>query len=111
MKKYLFIALCAAAVSLSAQEQLPKWATDLETLNPGLIDSILYYNTDPDAPQTRTYVVYYNQPLKHAQAGSAKFPLRALITVFKDSDPTMAVNHILKSPIRSLCLCCSLRLQ
>lgn len=97
MKKYLLIALCAAAVGLSAQDQLPKWATDLETLNPGLIDSILYYNTDPDAPDTRTYVVYYNQPLKHAQAGSAKFPLRALITVFKDSDPTTAVNHIYAS--------------
>ena len=97
MRKYLLIALCAVAVQLSAQEQLPKWASDLQTFNPGLIDSILYYDANPEAPDTRTYVVYYNQPLKHAQPGSAKFPLRALITVFKDNDPTTAVNHVYAS--------------
>ena len=81
MKRFFFIALCAVAVSLSAQEQLPQWAANLITLNPGVIDSILYYPADPQGPNTRTYVVYYTQPLNHSQAGSAHFPLRALITV------------------------------
>lgn len=97
MKKYLLVALWAVVVNLSAQEQLPKWASDLQTLNPGLIDSIMYYNANPEVPQTRTYVVYYNQPLKHSNAGSAHFPLRALITVFNDSDPTKAVNQVFAS--------------
>ena len=94
MKKYLLIALCAVAAQLSAQEDLPQWAYDLWVANPGFIDSIRYYEADAAAPETRTYVIYYNQPLKHAQPQGAHFPLRALITVFKDGDPTKAVNHI-----------------
>lgn len=97
MRKYLLIALCAVAASLSAQEQLPQWANDLLNRNEGVIDSILYYYADPAAPETRTYIIYYNQPLKHAQAGGAHFPLRALITVHKNSDPTTAVNHVYAS--------------
>jgi len=97
MKRFFLIALCAVAVTLSAQEQLPQWAVNLITLNPGVIDSILYYPADPQGPNTRTYVVYYNQPLNHSQAGSAHFPLRALITVYKNGDPTKAVNHVYAS--------------
>ena len=97
MKKYLFLALSVVAVHLFAQEQLPQWASDIMTQNAGLVDSILYYHADPQGPDTRTYVIYYNQPLHHAQAGSAHFPLRALITVHKDSDPTQAVNHVYAS--------------
>lgn len=67
------------------------------TLNPGMIDSILYYDADASAPETRTYVIYYNQPLNHSQAGSVHFPLRALITVHRNDDPTQAVNHVLAS--------------
>ena len=91
------MALCVVAVHLSAQEQLPKWLSDIQTLNPGVIDSILYYEADPTAPNTRTYVIYYNQPLNHTQSGSAHFPLRALITVPTDGDPTQAINHIYAS--------------
>ena len=97
MKKILLIVLCAVALQLHAQEQLPKWLSDLQTLNPGLIDSIHYYAATPKAPDTRTYVIYYNQPLKHSQSGSAHFPLRALITVYKNADPTTAVNHVYAS--------------
>ena len=97
MKRFLLLALCAVAVSLSAQEQLPTWLSDVQARNQGVIDSILYYYADPAAPDTRTYIIYYNQPLNHSQAGSAHFPLRALITVHKDSDPTTAVNHIFAS--------------
>ena len=97
MKKYLLLILCAVAVHLSAQEQLPQWASDLWNLNEGIIDSIHYYYADPAAPQTRTYIVYYNQPLNHSQAGCAHFPLRALITVHNDNDPTKAINHIYAS--------------
>ena len=96
--KSLLLAFAVSVSALSfAQEQLPKWAADLQTLNPGLVDSILYYNADPHAPNTRTYVVYYNQPLKHANAAGVHFPLRALITVQKNGDPTTAVNHVYAS--------------
>ena len=97
MKRFLIIALCAAAVSVFAQEQLPKWAQDVWDKNAGLIDSVLYYDQDPKGPDTRSYVIYYHQPLKHAQPTGEQFRLRAVITVFNDSDPTKAVNHIYAS--------------
>lgn len=97
MKNFLLIAFCAIAVQLSAQELLPQWAENLITQNPGVIDSIYYYKADPKGPDTRTYVIYYHQPLVHGQQGSEQFPLRALITVHKDSDPTKAVNHVYAS--------------
>ena len=101
MKKFVFFFLAgmlsAAASHLSAQEYLPQWAEDLISQNPNVIDSILYYPADAAGPDTRTYVMYYHQPLNHSQAGSPQFPLRALITVYRDSDPTQAVNHIYAS--------------
>jgi len=89
--------LCLMTSRVSAQEELPQWAQDLWNASPTLFDSILYYPADPKYPDTRTYVLYYHQPLKHAQPGAASFPLRALITVYKDTDPTKAVNHIYAS--------------
>ena len=97
MRKKLLLTLCLVAANLFAQEQLPQWASDIQTLNPGLVDSILYYNASPAAPNTRTYVIYYNQPLNHSQSGSAHFPLRALITVNTNGNPTTAVNHVYAS--------------
>jgi len=105
MKKIYFIlaamllAEMTGAVTnhLYAQESLPQWGEDLLTQNPDIIDSILYYDPDAQGPNTRTYVIYYHQPLNHSQSGSAQFPLRALITVHKDADPTKAVNHIYAS--------------
>ena len=94
----LFMAvLSTAAGHLFAQETLPQWAQDVWDQNTNLIDSVLYYDADPAGPDTRTYVFYYHQPLNHAQPGSEQFPLRALITVFKDTDPTKAVNHVYAS--------------
>ena len=97
LRKKLLLALCLVAANLFAQEQLPQWASDIQTLNPGLVDSILYYYASPVAPNTRTYVIYYNQPLNHSQSGSAHFPLRALITVNTNGNPTTAVNHVFAS--------------
>lgn len=97
MKKYLLLALCTVACNLFAEEQLPQWASNLLDLNSGVIDSILYYDANPSAPNTRTYMVYYNQPLNHSQSGSAHFPLRALITVNTNGNPTTAVNHVYAS--------------
>lgn len=88
--------LCATE-HLQAVESLPQWGVDLLNRNPDIIDSILYYEPDAEGPDTRTYAIYYHQPLNHNQSGSAQFPLRALITVYKDADPTKAVNHIYAS--------------
>ena len=41
MRKKLLLTLCLVAANLFAQEQLPQWASDIQTLNPGLVDSIL----------------------------------------------------------------------
>jgi len=79
---------------LAAQEALPQWALDLWNQNATLIDSILYYPADAMGPETRTYVIYYHQPLNHAQPNGEQFPLRALVSVFRNGDPTKAVNHV-----------------
>ena len=99
MKRNLLIGLLLnMAVSYGfAQEELPQWAKDLMTKNPNFIDSIYYYNANENAPDTRTYVIYYHQPMNHSQLGSPVFPMRALITVFRDADPTTAVNHVYAS--------------
>ena len=101
MRKIIYclmaVLIGAAASPVFAQEYLPKWAQEIWDKNPDIIDSILYYVPDKAGPDTRTYVIYYHQPLNHSQPGSALFPLRALITVFKDNDPTMAVNHVYAS--------------
>jgi len=94
---FLTAALLSTAGQLFAQEELPQWANDLMAQNPKLIDSIYYFEPDAAGPSTRTYVVYYHQPMKHAQPDGEQFPLRAFITVFKDTDPTKAVNHIYAS--------------
>lgn len=99
----ILVGMCASR-QVCAQEALPQWAQELIAKNPGVIDSIYYYNPDEKGPDTRTYVIYYHQPLNHTQPGSAQFPLRALITVFKDTDPTRAVNHIYASGYDIDCL-------
>ncbi len=95
MKKiYLFLLMCFAAISLQAQEQLPQWANDLLNQNQGMIDSIYVYLADPKAPDTRTYIIYYNQPTLHERTDGEHFHMRALLTVYNDADPTQSVNHI-----------------
>lgn len=86
----LFMAMHGAAQN----EEAPQWLTDLQNLNQGFIDSTLYYPSDPEAPNTTTYVIYFHQPMKHAVPDGPSFPMRAMITVDKQMDPTTAVNHV-----------------
>jgi len=96
MKKILLLAIdVAMAMHIAAQnETVPQWLLDLESLNKDIIDSTLYYPQDPAAPNTRTYVIYFHQPMKHAVPDGPSFPMRALITVDNQMDPTTAVNHV-----------------
>ena len=95
MKKLILMAVCMAfALHMSAQESIPQWLTELENQNKDFIDSILYYPIEKEAPNTRTYVLYYHQPLNHAHPDGTNFPLRALITVNTQMDPKTAVNHV-----------------
>ena len=96
MKKfYLFLLAAINSMCAMAQnEQVPQWLTALVNENQGLIDSVNWYNPHPAAPYSRTYVVYYNQPLYHADPASARFHMRALITVDTRNDVTKAVNHV-----------------
>ena len=95
MKKiYSLLALCIIAISVMAQQTLPQWAQQLITLNPGVIDSIFSYPQDPKGPNTRTYIIYYNQPLKHSAPDGGRFHMRATLTVFNDADPVTAINHV-----------------
>ena len=89
--------MSTAAGRLFAQEPMPEWTKALCDLNPDVIDSVHRLTQDPQGPETRTYIVYYHQPLNHSQQGSAQFPLRAYITVHNDEDPTQAVNHVFAS--------------
>ena len=96
MKKIvLFAAAMILAMHGAAQNgEAPQWLQDLQNLNPGFIDSTLYYPLDTAAPNTRTYVIYFHQPMKHAVPDGPSFPMRALITVDNQMDPTTAVNHV-----------------
>ena len=82
---------------MAQKEQVPQWVTSLINENKGLIDSANWYNPHPDAPNYRTYVIYYNQPLYHNDPQSNRFPLRALITVDTRNDVTKAINHVYAS--------------
>ena len=97
MMKKFYVFLLAAISSLCAMAQngqVPQWLTALINENQGLIDSASWYNPHPAAPYSRTYVVYYNQPLYHDNPQSARFHMRALITVDTRNDVTKAVNHV-----------------
>ena len=96
MKKIIFfaIAILIAMHGVAQNENVPKWLTDLQSLNQGFIDSMSCYPTNPDAPNTTTYILYFHQPMKHAVPDGPSFPMRALITVDNRMDPTTAVNHV-----------------
>ena len=96
MKKNILLVLtmCMAMHGVAQNENVPKWLTDLQNLNQGFIDSMSYYPTNPDAPNTTTYILYFHQPMKHAVPDGPSFPMRALITVDNQMDPTTAVNHV-----------------
>lgn len=84
--------LCIAGTN--AKADVPQWATALMNNNPGLIDSITVRPADSKAPDYTTCIVYYNQPLEHAVAGSPRFHMRALVTVNNTMDYATAVNHV-----------------
>ena len=93
-KKYLLLFLLSLAGLCAKAETTPQWVSDLMEKNQGLIDSIRVYTADPEAPHLTTYIIYYNQPLKHAVVGSPRFHMRALLTVDNTVDATKAVNHV-----------------
>lgn len=101
---YISVMLCVAAMCAWAQVPMPEWTKQLVNLNPEVIDSIQRFAIDPELladydltpadMQTRTYIVYYHQPVKHSNPTGQQFSLRATITVFNDADVTTAVNHL-----------------
>ena len=90
----LFLLSFAGLYAKAEAETVPQWVFDLWEKNEGLIDSIRVYPTDPEAPHLTTYIIYYNQPMKHAVVGSPHFPMRALLTVDNTVDAINAVNHV-----------------
>lgn len=94
MKKNIIVLILLCMAGLCAKAQTPQWVMDLMSKNVDVIDSIRVYQSHPKAPNYSTYVIYYNQPLQHAQLGSPRFHLRALLTVDNRVDPTTAVNHV-----------------
>ena len=93
-KKYLLLFLLSLAGLCAKAETTPQWVSDLMEKNEGLIDSINVYSAYPEAPHLTTYIIYYNQPLKHAVVGSPRFHMRALLTVDNTVDATNAINHV-----------------
>ena len=96
-KKFLFLLaglLSIAASHVSAQQTLPRWADELKSRNAGLIDSIIAYAPDRSAPEYSSFIIYYHQPLAHANPQGPQFPLRALLVVDNRQDPTTAVNYV-----------------
>ena len=87
----LQVVCCAVLAPLSAQN----W---LETLRgQAIVDSIVPHldaNPTPESQQYRSYMIYYHQPLEHANPQSEQFQLRALLTVNVSQDVTTAVNHL-----------------
>ena len=96
MKKIILLAMTMvmAMHGVAQEETVPQWLQDLQNKNQGFIDSVLYYPRDFEAPNTRTYAIYFHQPMKHAVPDGPSFPMRALITVDNEMDPTTAVNHV-----------------
>lgn len=92
--KLFAITLFMAMHGVAQNVNVPQWLMDLQNLNQGFIDSTLYYPSNPEAPNTTTYVIYFHQPMKHAVPDGPSFPMRALITVDNQMDPTTAVNHV-----------------
>ena len=92
--KFLLLFLLLLAGLCAKAETPPQWVSDLMEKNKGMIDSIRVYPTDPKAPHLTTYIIYYNQPMKHAVVGSPHFHMRALLTVDNTVDATNAVNHV-----------------
>jgi hypothetical protein len=86
--------LLSAAGQVRAQEALPQWAQDMKSRNAGLIDSIVAFAPDTSAPEYSSFIIYYHQPLAHANPQGPQFPMRALLTVDNRKDPTKAVNHV-----------------
>ncbi len=104
MKKIVWMmALCLVDMSVKAQAPMPQWTIDLVNMNPDVIDSIHRVTIDyeklqeagvnPDRIISRTYVIYYHQPRKHSEPQGEQFPLRAMMTVYDDADPTTAMNQ------------------
>lgn len=93
-RMYILFALCMAAMAATAQDFDPQWMQDLRNLNVDIIDSTQEFPPHRDAPNYRTVLIYFHQPLDHANPQGPQFPMRALITVNTNGDPTTAVNHV-----------------
>ena len=104
IKKIVWMmALCLVGMSVKAQAPMPQWTIDLVNMNPDVIDSIHRVAIDyaklqeagvnPASIVSRTYVIYYHQPRKHSEPQGEQFPLRAMMTVYNDADPTTAMNQ------------------
>lgn len=74
--------------------RFPLWLQELQNRNVGMIDSVVSFPADADAPDYRSYMIYYNQPLLHAYPEDNRFHMRALVTVNIQNDITTAVNHV-----------------
>ena len=46
--------------------RFPLWLQELQNRNVGMIDSVVSFPADAAAPDYRSYMIYYNQPLLHA---------------------------------------------
>lgn len=95
MRKSILLFLCGTlTLCVSAANTLPAWAQTLQDSNRDIIDSIVAYPYEKAAPEYASFMIYYHQPLAHANPSGAQFPMRALLIVDNRQDPTVAVNHV-----------------
>lgn len=95
MKEKLFCLLLGLSMALSLHAS--DWATDLVTLNPGVIDKVTYLPSTAYGPKwLRSYMIEYHQPLQHDAPELGNVPLRALLSVRYQEDFThqMTQMHI-----------------
>lgn len=93
-KSFIAIVLTLMTCSVIAQQSVPQWVLDIQNLNKDLVDSIVPYAPNKTAPEYSSYLIYYHQPLSHANPQGAQTPMRALLTVDNRQKPTEAVNHV-----------------
>lgn len=92
--KRVFLTLLVFASALSAMSQsVPQWVNDLLEQST-VIDSIKPYEQCPSIPEYRSFLIYYHQPLSHANPQGELFSLIALLTVDTRKDPLTAPNHV-----------------
>ena len=92
--------ISAMALSVMAQNSTPQWVQELQRLNADLIDSIVACEPDEDAPQYDSYLIYYHQPLSHANPQgaqiSAKTRQRPLTTSFSRATISIGISWTIR---------------